>query len=255
MGYKVKLNSFEGPFDLLVYLIENAEMDIYDIQIAEITAQYMDYVKKLKEVNIAMFSEFMVLAAELIAIKSKMLIPREDPETGFIMEEDPRTDLVERILEYKRFKNASEALAVQEERGRNIFEKPQEDISQYLDAPDEYLALDIKQFVKAFEIFISKKQRLEEVKKRYTRVRHQKESLEAKFKQIKSSFKRLGKKTVLFKELLTNNKDKYDIALTFSSLLELAKERCVGLDQEYTYGDIKVTEKKENTKGDKQESN
>lgn len=242
MSYKVKLNSFEGPFDLLVYLIENAEMDIYDIKISEITEQYMAYVNMIKEVNVAVFSEFMVLAAELIAIKSKMLLPRTDLDEGYVIEEDPRSDLVERILEYKKFKRASEFLAKQEEMMQNIYDKPQEDVSEYVNAEDEYLSLDIAQFVRAFENFLRKKERIEEVKRRYTRVKRQRETIEAKIKYIKNAFKRLKKKTLLFKELIVDSKNKYDIILTFSSLLELAKEKNVDLEQKKLYGDIKITE-------------
>ena len=110
MGYKVRLDVFEGPFDLLVYLIESARMSIYDIKVAEITTQYLKYIEEMQQMNVAVSSEFMVLAAELIDLKSKMLLPRAaDPESGEAAE-DPRTDLTMRILEYKKFKIASEML-------------------------------------------------------------------------------------------------------------------------------------------------
>jgi segregation and condensation protein A len=109
MGYRIKLNVFEGPFDLLVYLIENAEMSIYDIKISEITNQYISYVEELKSTDINLSSEFMVLAAELIDLKSKMLLPRQKTDEEGVAE-DPRTDLAMRILEYKKFKLASELL-------------------------------------------------------------------------------------------------------------------------------------------------
>ena len=104
MGYKVKLKNFEGPFDLLVYLIENSEMSIYDIKISEITEQYMLYVDLMKRTNINDIGDFMVLAAELIEIKSKMLLPVHPKEGQQSMEEDPRSRLVEKLLEYKKFK-------------------------------------------------------------------------------------------------------------------------------------------------------
>ena len=101
--YKVKLKSFEGPFDLLVYLIENAEMSIYDIKISEITNQYLAYLKEMEERDVALASEFMVLASSLIEIKSKMILPRATEDGQEIVGEDPRTELVARLLEYKRF--------------------------------------------------------------------------------------------------------------------------------------------------------
>ena len=160
--YKVKLKSFEGPFDLLVYLIENAEMSIYDIKISEITNQYLAYLKEMEERDVALASEFMVLASSLIEIKSKMILPRATEDGQEIVGEDPRTELVARLLEYKRFKELSQMLEEREERSMNIFEKPQEDISQYLDNPDEYLSLDLKEFASAFSLFIQKKQRWRE---------------------------------------------------------------------------------------------
>ena len=156
--YKVRLQSFEGPFDLLVYLIETAEMNIYDIKISQITNQYLEYMQAMKERDVFVSTEFMVLAASLIEIKSKMILPRVSQEDGALLEEDPRTELVERLLEYKRFKQAARLLEEREESGTRIFEKPQEDISIYLQNPDEYLSLDIKQFAAAFRLFIEKKQ-------------------------------------------------------------------------------------------------
>lgn len=242
MSYKVKLNTFEGPFDLLVYLIENAKMSIYDIQVSEITSQYLAYMEEMKEMNVNLSTEFIVLAAELIEIKSKMLLPRTNPDDIYAMEEDPRSDLVERLLEYKRFKKAAEILEMQAQRNANIFEKPQEDITAYLDAPDEYLSLDIKQFANAFDLFIRKKQRVEEVRRRYTRIERQRETAEAKMSSIRRAFKRLGKKTVLFRELIQKKEDKYDIVLTFSSLLELVKQRDVYAEQKHNFGDIEIKE-------------
>ena len=105
MSYRVKLNVFEGPFDLLVYLIEHAEMSIYDIQISEIVKQYMEHVKAMQITDVNVSSEFMVLAAALLEIKSKMLLPRAVPEEGSAeVAEDPRTQLVAKLLEYKKFK-------------------------------------------------------------------------------------------------------------------------------------------------------
>ena len=170
MSYKVKLQSFEGPFDLLVYLIENAEMSIYDIEISQITSQYLEYIKAMEEMDIAVSTEFMVLASSLIEIKSKTKLPRVSTGVDGVVEEDPRDELVSRILEYKRFKKAAEVLKEQEELSENIFFKPQEDLSEYINNPDEYLSLDLKQFANAFTAFIDKKQRVEAVRKHYTRI-------------------------------------------------------------------------------------
>ena len=112
MSYKVSLPLFEGPFDLLVYLIENARMSIYDIQVSEITEQYLAYIRGMEEMDLNVAAEFMVLAATLIDIKSRMILPRSTEEDVLGEDVDPRSELVERLLEYKRFKELAEGLTV-----------------------------------------------------------------------------------------------------------------------------------------------
>ena len=241
MSYKVRLQSFEGPFDLLVYLIENAEMSIYDIRISEITNQYLEYIKAMEESDINVATEFMVLASTLIEIKSKMILPRMSIEGQVMEEEDPRAGLVERILEYKRFKKAAEILQEKEERSQHIFEKPQEDISGYLDNPDEYLSLDLKQFASAFSLFIQKKQKVEAVRKHYTRIERERSTMESRIRMILGAVRRKIGQIFSFRELVPNKDDRYDVVVTFMSLLEMAKERVVRVDQKSLYGDIEVS--------------
>ena len=249
MIYTVKLDTFEGPFDLLVYLIENAKMSIYDIRITEITNQYIAYIEKAKMLDVALASEFLTLAAALVEIKSKMLLPRiKIDETGNMEFEDPRNELVSRLLEYKRFKNAAELLEKSEELALCIFEKPKEDISQYTNEPDIYLSLDIKHFVAAFNQFLLRKKRLEEIRTNYEKPEEPKTTAEEKIDFIKSIFKIKNKRTVNFRDLLQFKNDKYEIALTFASILEMAKQGSIRLKQPVPFGDIKVIE---NTEGDK----
>ena len=113
--YKVRIDKFEGPFDLLVYLLENARMDIYDIKVAEITEQYIDYLKEMDDLNIEVDTEFIVLAAVLIRLKSHMLLPRMNEEGELEIIEDPRLELQGRLLEYMRTKKAAEFLQAAEE--------------------------------------------------------------------------------------------------------------------------------------------
>lgn len=241
MSYKVKLQSFEGPFDLLVYLIENAEMSIYDIEISQITSQYLDYIKAMEEMDIAVSTEFMVLAASLIEIKSKMILPRMNQSGEEVVDEDPRAELVTRILEYKKFKKAAEILQEQEEACENIFCKPQEDISEYLEQPDEYLSLDLKQFAGAFTNFVQRKHRIETVRRHYTKVEREKATIESRIIYIATSLRNKIGKIFNFKELIPNKKDRYDVIITFVSLLEMAKQRVVNVKQETTYGNIEVS--------------
>lgn len=239
MSYKVKLDVFEGPFDLLVYLIEHAQMSIYDIQVSEITKQYLQYIDLIKNQDASIAGEFMVLAAALIEIKSKMLLPRPKAEDGSGMMEDPRTELVERILEYKRFKAAAEMLTEQQELRSQIFTKPQEDLIPYTMDTDEYLNLDLSQFVKAFEMFLVKKRRLEEIRKTYERVERQRMSVETRIGQIRSFFQH--NRHVRFSELLGEEQTKYNIVLTFMSTLELLKQHTLSARQDALYGDILLT--------------
>ena len=242
MSYKVRLQTFEGPFDLLVYLIENAEMSIYDIKISEITSQYLAYIQTMQEMDVHVASEFMVLASALIEIKSKMILPRMvDPGDGNVVEEDPRTELVARLLEYKRFKQAAEILQEQEERCTHIYEKPQEDISAYLDEPDEYLRLDLAQFANAFNLFIQKKQKVDSVRKHYTRIERERARMEERISYIAGMLRKSIGQIFSFKEFIHDKKDRYDVVVTFVSLLEMAKNRIVQVDQKSTYGDIQVS--------------
>lgn len=245
MSYKVVTNIFEGPFDLLVYLIESARMSIYDIEVSSITAQYLDYIEEMQHLDVSVSSDFIVLAAELIQLKSKMLLPKFQGDGEAAAEEDPRRDLVEKLAEYKRFKDISAMLAEREERGLLVHEKPREDISQYTEDPDEYLSLDIGQFVSAFHLFLQKKRKVEEIKERYERIERQKRNAETKANFIMSLFREDPAKAVSFKELVEDPSDKYDIALSFSSVLEMVRQGSLLADQKTLFGEIVVKAGKE----------
>ena len=241
MGYRVKLNVFEGPFDLLVYLIEHAEMSIYDIKVSEITNQYISYVEELKESDINLSSEFMVLAAALLEIKSKMLLPRsvsDDPAVDIM--EDPRTELVAKLVEYKRFKTISEMLEQRYEETAMAIEKPQEDLAEYTGEPDEYLSLDIDKFKTAFEIFLARKKKLEEIKVHHRRSEKQRITTEIRMENIRDFFRDKPKQEADFRELIQDKDDMYDVAVTFSSVLEMMKARKLDAEQKYLFGDITV---------------
>ncbi|MBQ1476212.1 MAG: segregation/condensation protein A [Firmicutes bacterium] len=238
MAYKVKLDIFEGPFDLLVYLIEHAKMSIYDIRVSEITTQYLQYIAEMKAQDVAVAQEFMVLAAELIELKSRMLLPRSaDEETGE-EEEDPRADLVARILEYKQYKEMAAFLEEQSDVAAHSRTKPQEDLSAYADDPEELLKTDMNAFVKAFYAFLFRKQRIEEMRRVYERVERQRMSVENRILQIRELFR--GKKKLLFSEMIKEDTSPYNQVITFMSLLELIKQKSVTAEQKKRYGDITV---------------
>jgi segregation and condensation protein A len=252
MAYKVKLDIFEGPFDLLVYLIEHAEMSIYDIKISEITNQYLQYVEHLTRRDTILAGEFMVLAASLIEIKSKMLLPRTVMDGSGDLLEDPRSELVQRLLEYKKYKMAAEALTEQEELASRIFTKPKEDISIYTENPEISLNIDLSQFVKSFETFLYKKKKIEEVQREYTKVERQRMSIEARIEQMKNLFR--GKKKLRFHDLLEGETGRYHIVLTFLSVLELIRLKSVKARQAVNFGEIVLTMGDKDMPQDKGES-
>lgn len=244
--YKVRIDQFEGPFDLLVYLLENARMDIYDIKVAEITEQYIAYLKEMDELDIDVASEFIVLAAVLIRLKSHMLLPRMTDAGEIMIEEDPRTELAGRLLEYVKTKKIAEMLQQREERNLAIHEKPAEDMSKYLDNPDEFLVLTEEQMVNAFILFLTKKKKVEEVTKRYQRVRRAKETIEARIKYMSETLDKKfkeGKGRVSFTELLPEAPDRYDVMLSFMSLLAMVKNQECDAEQKENFGEITLTKK------------
>ena len=244
--YKVKIDQFEGPFDLLVYLLENAKMDIYDIKVGEITEQYINYLKEMEELDVEVASEFIVLAAVLIRLKSRMLIPRITDTGEIMIEEDPRVELSQRLVEYVKTKKIAEMLQQREEENLAIHEKPAEDMSKYINNPDEFLALTEEQMVSAFILFLTKKKKVEEVTRRYQRVRRRKESIEVRIKNMTATLERKfreGKGRVSFTELLPEEADRYDVTISFMSLLAMIKNQECDAEQDKNYGEITVTQK------------
>jgi len=167
-----------------------------------------------------------------------MLLPGSHAEEGEEAE-DPRSELVQKILEYKKCKAQAALLTEQEEYSRRIFKKPQEDLSVYTKEPDETLNLDLKAFVKAFEVFLQKKKRIEEMRQRYVRVEREHMTLERRIEQIKSYFR--GKRRITFTELLGGEKTRYNAVLTFMSLLELIRHKMVTAKQNVNFGEIVLT--------------
>lgn len=238
MTYKVKLDIFEGPFDLLVYLIENAEMSIYDIRVAEITKQYIEYIERIQKTDVVLAGEFMVLAASLIEIKSKMLLPRLKMDGEPEFSEDPRSELIEKLLEYKKYKKAAALLEQQEDYVRQIFTKPQEDLGLYVKDPDYSLNLDLTQFVKGFNLFLQKQKKMEDIRKRYAVAERQQMTMETRVEQLRNLL--FGKKKLKFPDLLDQGTNRYQVVLTFLSMLELIRQKHVRVQQNVNFGEITI---------------
>ena len=239
MAYKVKLNIFEGPFELLIYLIEHSRMSVYDIRISEITAQYLDYVNQMEEADIELAQEFMVLAAELIDIKSRMLLPTSsiDPETG--EPEDPRKALVARILEYKQYKNMASLLQKQQEETEHIHTKPQEDLAPWTGETDELLKGTTEQLARAFEAFLLRRQRIDAMRRTYERIERERITIERKIGEFRALLR--SRKSMMFSEMLQGDGSIFNRVVSFMSLLEMMKGGGIDAAQKKRYGDIKVS--------------
>ena len=246
MSYNVKLEIFEGPFDLLVYLIEKAQMDIYDIRISEITSQYIDYIDMMQDLNLEVVSEFLVLAATLLEIKSKTLLPRKESYVNEESEDiDPRSQLVEKILEYKKYKNAAEVLKETHEEHSKILYKVKEELV-FRQEDNVFIDLDLDQFVHAFNIFLKKKKRIFDIQKQYTKEKREVMSIEDKIAQIKNLLNQ--KKKIDFYKLINDDWNRHEVILTFLAVLELLKQSFIKVQQHAIFGKIVIIK---NIKGEK----
>ena len=242
MSIRVQLQQFEGPLDLLLYLIRKEEMDIFNINVVEITRQYLEYIKIMKEFDLEVAGEFIAMAATLIQIKSKMLLPQYD-ENGEVVEvEDPRKELVQKLLEYEKYKEASKALYERPLLNRDVWARG---IREKLEVTDDEIELEDNAL---FSLIGSYRKMMKTLHKRIHKVNIKLQSIASRILEMKELI--LPGKTIrmveLFKQNLSDQIEKSRNALiTFLSLLELGKMGYVGLYQSEVYGDIHITGKKE----------
>ena len=246
MDLTVKLQVFEGPLDLLLYLIEKNKVNIYDIPIVEITAQYMEYIAEMKRQDLNVLSEFLVMAATLIDIKSKMLLPANPNAEE--EEEDPRAELVQQLLEYKMYKcMAYELKDRQIDADRVMFKAPTipAEVAAYEEPIDlDELVSDIT-LAKLNEIFqsIMKKQvdKIDPVRSKFGKIQKEEVSLEEKMTFL-SNYAR-EHKHFSFRNLLEAQASKVEIVVTFLAILELMKTGEIFISQEKIFEDIKSDSK------------
>ncbi len=239
MGIPIKLEVFEGPLDLLLYLIEKNKVNIYDIPIVTITEQYLAYVNAMERQDLEVVSEFLVMAATLIAVKSKMLLPCEEnkEEEGG----DPRQELVEQLLEYKRFKYISEKLkGQQQDAGRYFFKKetvPPE-VLAYQEPVDTTKLLSDVTLVQLHTIFQEVMRRQEErvdpVRSRFGRIEKETVRLQDRIHEIQRFL--IEHKKFGFRALLEKQAERMDVIVTFLAVLELVKVSTIRVEQE-KFGD------------------
>lgn len=240
MQYSVKIDAFEGPLDLLLHLINRYEIDIYDIPVAEITDQYMSYIHAMKELQLDVASEFLVMAATLLAIKSKMLLPKQEEDLLdddlLEEEEDPREELMNRLIEYRRYKQAAEELKHRETERSQVFTRPHSDLSMFMeDKPKEPPVSDITLYdmLDAFQKMLKRK-RLEAP--RTTTVNRQEIPIQARMDEILNELQTFRGKRNFF-ELFPFPEREY-IVVTFLALLELLKLNKVYCEQDTNFSDM-----------------
>lgn len=233
MAYEIKLDIFEGPLDLLLYLIRKNEIDIYNIPVALITEQYLEHMEKLRSLNLDLAGEYLVLAATLIHIKSKMLLPVPEEEEGE-EEPDPRAELVQQLLEYQAFKEAALSLAGRPVLDRDVFKKGAPESLSLAEGEEEVLVeVSLFELVEAFQRVISSLDKSDLLE-----IDMEKVSLADRINEI---MERLAQeKDMTFASLLGERTDRRNIVYTFLAILELMKLRMIKAYQAGSFGVIRI---------------
>ena len=225
MSYQIKLEVFEGPLDLLLHLIKKNELNIYDIPVSLITQQYLEYIDLMKELNLEIAGEFLLMAATLTYIKSKMLLPCEEKASEEEEEDDPRAELIRRLLEYKRFKEAAEELGNRGEIWRDIFYNPN-DLPEEGGGEEALLEVGIFELIEAFRDVLQRipdKTSMEIVPDELT--------VREKMTTIIERLDITGTEGLTLLSLIDDGYSRRSIVVTFLALLELARLRLIMLFQ------------------------
>jgi len=226
----IKLHAFEGPLDLLLYLIKKNEINIYDIPIAVITEQYLMYLEVMRELNLEIVGDYLMIAAELGLIKSKMLLPKPEVEE----EEDPRAELVRRLLEYQRYKEAAGTLLAFDILERDVFTRiiQDEDDSDEINQP---VRTDLWSLIEAFRAIWNRKDfsSISNISLELELL-----TLEQKVSELITKLK--THKNVLFEELFSEDPTRFEIVITFLAVLELIKSGLLIAYQDFSYSPIQI---------------
>lgn len=234
----IKINDFDGPLDLLWHLIKAHKMDIYDINIEKITKEYLSYINEHKELTIDGASEYLVMASELIHLKSKLLLNKNDEEEDAEYEINTEDDLRNRLIEYEKLKAAADMLVELEDKRKEVLTKLPSNLSEYADKSVKLSSdITLDDLLKAFEGYLNRKKLDEPVNKAVTK---RELSVEDRCLSIKSYLHNRGK--VNFLDLF-DEVDKPYVIVTFLGILNLVKSREAVISQEYNFGDIYIEER------------
>lgn len=236
--YETKIDAFEGPLDLLLHLIKEAKVDIHEIRVSEITQQYLLYIKEMENMHLEIASEYLVMAANLMLIKSKKLLPKEDVDIEEEYEEDPEAELMRRLIEYQMYKESLDEFRKLEEARGQFYTKPAIDFSEYIDNRIELgVNYDTSELILAFEKLL-RRQKLEAPIP--TTIVAEKVTVSDRVEAIKNVL--IFRKRVKFSELFESY-DKEYIVVTFLAMLEMAKSGDIILIQSDSEEEIEVVEK------------
>jgi len=234
-GITIHLDAFEGPLDLLLHLIKKEEVDIWNIPIARITEQYLEYLQIMKDLNINVAGEWIMMAATLIYIKSRMLVPQEKTEEALAEDDDPRSELVYQLLEHQKFKNAAEMLYTREEVENAIWNRPPADI---IEEGNEVVSVTLFDLLRAFNEVVKRfeSQRLMEVSQEEV-------TIEQKIAEVRTLF--LVHNKILFSTFFAEARSKRHLIVIFLALLELVRMHEVFLYQKKAFEEIQICKAKE----------
>jgi len=232
--YKISIPIFEGPLDLLLDLIKKQEMNIHDIQISKITSQYLDYLHQLEQLNVDVSAEFIYMAATLIYIKSKMLLPPDPLANPEQQAEDPREELVQRLLEHEKFKNAAQLLYQKQQIEENVWSKP--DKSLYNDEGTEgELVVSLVDLVRVFQQVLERKKEVARIE-----LQHEQFTVAQMIAQLRGQILASDTNSVSLIQFFEACPSRHAMIVAFLAVLEMVKLQAVALAQEKQFGDILV---------------
>lgn len=232
--YKVKLEAFEGPLDLLLFLIKKDDINIYDIPIAAILEQYLDYIELMELMDLEIAGEFLVMAATLMHIKSKMLLPPEERQPEEEVEEDPRAELVKRLIEYKAFKEVAGNMQIMELKQRDLFSRPADsEASEIIVGAEHFFEASLFDLISAFSVVLKnvpKETFLEVIREHLT--------VEQKIHDILHML--VERPSFFLKALFEQAQSKMEAVVIFLALLELMKSQSILAAQKELFGEIEI---------------
>lgn len=236
MKYEININEFQGPLDLLLHLIKQSNISINEISIDEITKQYLGYIQKMEELNLDIASEYLVMAAELIEIKSSSLLPKNNIENDEY-EEDPKENLINRLLEYEQYKKMTDTFKELEEYRQEIYTREPDNLLNYKDQEEIDYGVDLNDLINALNKFLEQKQLDRPLN---TKITNKEYSVSIRSHEIKNILKK--KKKINFTDLFEIFTKEY-IVITFLSILAMTRKQEIEIEQEQNFKNIIIKEK------------